>query len=204
MSDPATSGPPTHEGTVSVEDPQRARELIAAGATLERHAHQMRLPLPVAHRAEPEFTRFESGGQPPVPWPQVLPAFLAAYPPGHPDHLPGGEELIETYLIPYSAGGRLGAPICEASAIAIRGDHAYAGILVVDRPGEGAWVCDIWRDPDPVYAGAGTALLRWAASQLVGYPSLGLVVTVGNDRALRAYERAGFTIESTSWRLRLP
>lgn len=202
------------DGTISVHDPRKAQELMAAGAILERHAHQMRLTLPVAP-AEPslsssprpdpaEFHPFEPGGQPPVPWARVLPAFLAAYPPDHPDHLPGGEDLIDSYLIPYSAGARLGPPICEASAIAISDDHAYAGILVVDRPGEGAWVCDIWRDPDPVYAGAGTALLRWAAARLGDYPSLGLVVTVGNAAALRAYERAGFTIESTAWRLRLP
>jgi ribosomal protein S18 acetylase RimI-like enzyme len=86
----------------------------------------------------------------------------------------------------------------------VREGYAYAGILVVDRPGEGPWVSDLWRDPDPAYAGAGSALLRWAAARLDGFGSLGLVVTVGNDRALRAYERVGFTIESTTRTVRLP
>jgi ribosomal protein S18 acetylase RimI-like enzyme len=40
--------------------------------------------------------------------------------------------------------------------------------------------------------------------RLIGHERISLVVTVGNDRALRAYERLGFTIESTAWRLRAP
>jgi ribosomal protein S18 acetylase RimI-like enzyme len=48
------------------------------------------------------------------------------------------------------------------------------------------------------------ALLRWAAARLHGFAELGLVVTVGNDAALRAYERVGFEIMSTAWTVRLP
>jgi len=118
--------------------------------------------------------------------------------------LPGGAALIDSYLVPYTVGAELGPLICPASALAIRDGHVYGGILIVDRPGEGPWVCDIWRDPDPEYAGTGEALLRWAAARLDDFDALGLVVTVGNDAALRAYERAGFAIESTSWTVRLP
>ena len=48
MSDPSPSAPPTLEGTVSVHDFAEAQALLAAGGTLQRHAHQMRLALPVA------------------------------------------------------------------------------------------------------------------------------------------------------------
>lgn len=193
------------EDSLTVVDPAEAAELIAAGAILERHAHQMVLALPHRHLAVDlahEFLPFAAGGTPPVPWTAVLPAFLKAYPPDHPDHLPGDENLIDTYLVPYTAGARLGAPVCHASAIAVRDGYAYAGILVVDRPGEGPWVCDIWRDPAAEYAGTGTALLHWAAGRLTGFDSLGLVVTVANIRARIAYERAGFVITSTAWRFR--
>lgn len=191
-------------GFASTADAALADALLAAGAQSVRHAHQMRLALPVVGCDDPHIRPFEAGGTPPVPWVEVLPAFLAAYPPEHPDHLPGGASLIADYLEPYTSGGRLGPLICHASAIAVRGGCAYAGILVVDRPGEGAWVSDLWRDPDPAYAGAGSTLLRWAAARLDGFDSLGLVVTVGNDPALRAYERVGFTIESTARTVRLP
>lgn len=196
------------EDQVVVHDEEAAQALAATGAILVRHAHQMRLGLPLPAAASepiwPEFMPFAPGGHPPVPWPVALPAFLAAYPPGHPDHLPGGADLIESYLLPYTVGARLGPLLCHASAIASRGGRAYAGILVVDRRGEGPWVCDVWRDPDPAYAGTGSALLAWAASRLEGYDSLSLVVTAGNAGGLRAYERVGFTIVSTAWRFQLP
>lgn len=189
---------------VVVHTEAEARALIEQGAVLQRHAHQMRLRLPIAAFDHPEFRRFHPDGTPPVPWTEVLPAFSAAYPPEHPDHIGDDADLIDTYLIPYTTGARLGRPFCDASAIAVRDGHAYGGILVVDRPGEGPWVCDIWRDPSPSYSGAGVELLRWAASRLADQGSLGLVVTVGNDRALTAYRRVGFEIESTAWRLRAP
>ena len=196
--------PPNLVGTVSVHDADEVGELIATGATLQRHAHLMRLALPVGGYDDDEFVPFAPDASPPVPWTEVLPAFEAAYPPEHPDHLLGGPALIDSYLVPYTAGAQLGPLICEASAIAVRRGHAYGGILIVDRPDEGPWVCDIWRDPWHEYAGTGTALLRWAAARLGDFDSLGLVVTVGNDAALRAYERVGFAIESTAWTVRLP
>lgn len=178
---------------------------MAHGAVLQRHAHQMCLRLPFTDAYDdPEFLPFADDAEPPLPWSEVLPSFLAAYPPEHPDHVPDEPSLIDTYLVRYTREAELGPLITRASAIAVRDGHPYGGILIVDRPDEGPWVCDIWRDPDPAYAGAGVRLLRWAATRLDGFATLGLVVTVGNDAALRAYERAGFTLQTTSWRLRLP
>lgn len=195
---------PDDPRVVSVYDAEEARSLIAEGAILERHAHELRLRVPQGDRHdEAEFLPFTADAEPPVPWSAVLPAFLAAYPPDHPDHDAGGASLIDSYLIPYTRGAALGPLITRASAIAVRDGHAYGGLLIVDRPGEGPWVCDVWRDPAPAYAGTGVRLLRWAASRLDDYDTLGLVVTVGNDAALRAYERVGFTRETTAWRLRL-
>ena len=204
MSDPSPSAPPTLEGTVSVHDFAEVQALLASGGTLQRHAHQMRLALPTATYDDPEFVPFMPDATPPVSWDAVIPSFEAAYPLEHPDHLPGGPALIDSYLVPYTAGAKLGPLICPASALALRGGYVYGGILIVDRPGEGPWVCDIWRDPGPEYAGTGAAMLRWAAARLEGFDSLGLVVTVGNNAALRAYERVGFAIESTAWTVRLP
>ncbi len=191
-------------GFASTTDPDLAAALLDAGAEPIRHAHQMRLTLPAAAYDDAEFVRFAPDAAPPVPWETVIPSFEAAYPPEHPDFMPGGMALIDSYLVPYTAGAQLGPLICPASALASRDGYVYGGILTVDRPGEGPWVCDIWRDPRPEYAGTGAALLRWAAARLDGFDSLGLVVTVGNDAALRAYERVGFAIESTSWTVRLP
>lgn len=189
----------------STSDEDLVHGLIGAGATLVRHAHVMRSRRPFAPSPpEPEFRPFGPDALPPVPWDEALPSFLAAYPASHPDHLPGGSSLIADYLVPYTAGGRLGPLIAEASAIAMRDGHAYAGIIVVDRPGEGAWVCDLWRDPHADYAGAGGRLLGWSMNRLGDHDHLGLVVTVSNDTAIRAYEHVGFAIESTSWTLRLP
>ena len=192
------------DGEVVVHDESAADALIAAGGVLARHAHQMRLPLPLPPFEHPEFRPFNPDGTPPVPWTDALTAFIAAYPPEHPDHLTGDGSLIDSYLVPYTSGAKLGPLICHASAIAVHDDYAYAGVLIVDRPGEGPWVCDIWRDPDPAYAGTGSDLLRWSASRLDGFAELGLVVTAGNTRAQRAYERVGFTVESTAWRFRMP
>ena len=196
--------PPHLVGTVTIYDPDEVESVLADGATVQRHAHQMRLALPVTAYDNHEFVPFAPDATPPVPWDAVMPSFEAAYPPDHPDHLPGGAALINSYLVPYTAGAELGPLICHASALAIRDGHVYGGVLIVDRPGEGPWVCDIWRDPGPEYAGAGAAMLRWAAARLDGFDSLGLVVTVGNDAALRAYGRVGFAIESTAWTVRLP
>ena len=91
--------------------------LLAAGGTLQRHAHQMRLALPVAAYVDNEFVAFAPDATPPVPWDAVMPSFEAAYPPGHPDHMPGGAALIDSYLVPYTAGAQLGPLMITADRL---------------------------------------------------------------------------------------
>ncbi len=189
-------------------DPELAQALLAEGASLVRHAHVMRRPLTTDVAVSSTWTilPFTDEAEPPRPWTDVLPNFLAAYPPDHPDHLPGGVELIEDYLIPYTRGARLGPLICAASGLAVLDETVVGGILVVDRPGEGPWVSDIWRGPDPDYRGVGAALVAWSSAALAhaGFTSLGLAVTESNARARAVYGRSGFIVEQTAWTMRLP
>ncbi len=189
-------------------DEQLADALLAEGASLVRHAHVMRRALADDGLVPSGWTilPFTDEAEPPRPWADVLPNFLAAYPPDHPDHLSGGEALIEDYLIPYTRGGRLGPLISTASGLAVATETVVGGILVVDRPGEGPWISDIWRGPDPEFRGAGAALVAWSIGRLTraGYPSLGLAVSDANPRAREVYGRAGFILEQTAWTVRLP
>lgn len=190
-------------------DTELAEALLASGATLVRHAHSMRRSLSdddVSDIADVMIEPFTPEVLPPRPWLAALPGFLAAYPEDHPDYLAGGEALIEDYLVPYTVGGRLGPLITSASGFALADDVVAGGLLVVDRAGEGPWVCDIWRDPRAEFAGVGRALLRWSCGRLAdaGYDRIGLAVTVSNSRALRMYVGMGFTVETTAWTVRLP
>lgn len=189
-------------------DDELADALLAEGASLVRHAHVMRRELAGDVPAPSDWTilPFTDEAEPPRPWADVLPNFLAAYPPDHPDHIPGGRALVENYLIPYTRGGRLGPLISSASGLAVTTETVVGGILVVDRPGEGPWITDIWRGPDPEFRGSGAALVGWSIARLTrgGYPSLGLAVTDANARAREVYRRAGFILEQTAWTLRLP
>ena len=102
------------------EPPFDARDRAAG------HDHPVPAP-PTAPDIAAEFRPFTPDAEPPVPWADVLPAFLTAYPPGHPDHLEGGETLVDQYLVPYTRGARLGPLLCSASAIAVRAGRAYGG-----------------------------------------------------------------------------
>jgi len=192
-------------------DEDLAEALLARGGELVRHADVMRKDL--AHSPPPpttalafELLPFHLDASPPRPWTAALPGFLAAYPPEHPDHLPGGEDLIDSYLVEYTQRGRLGPLITQASGFAVDGERVCGGLLIVDRADEGPWISDVWRDPDYRCAGAGSALITQAAPILraLGYDALGLAVTCSNRPAVRAYTRLGFIRTSTAWTIRLP
>jgi GNAT superfamily N-acetyltransferase len=183
-------------------------QLADRGGTLRRSFHIMRRQL----AADP----------PPVPWSaadlaagrravrpdrdprDVFPAWRAAYPDGHPDTHPGtDEEALTERLVPLLAGRE--GPILECSRLVVEpvepgaaAERVVAGAIVIDIPGTGPWLADVFRQPGAAYAGLGTALLRrvlWTAAGS-GLAAVGLSVTEANP-ARRVYERLGFEIRNS-------
>ena len=62
-------------GFASTADTALADALLTAGAQSVRHAHQMRLALPLEGYDDTEFLPFAPDATPPVTWVEVLPAF---------------------------------------------------------------------------------------------------------------------------------
>ena len=134
---------------------------------------------------------------------------MTAYPPGHPDHRFTTVEHAARSLQLVADDQVLG-PFLDVSQVAVL-DHTVIGAaLAVDRPGTapdgGPWVLDIFRDPDVAAKGVGRALLIavLAAAKASGLPSISLVVSHGNNRALDLYAGLGFAEASTDWTLALP
>jgi GNAT superfamily N-acetyltransferase len=177
-----------------------ARELLARGARLVRHAHEMRCDLasrPPAPADPPEGFRFVPCDRPPR---DVLGAWLAAYPPGHPDHRPRDEVSgLEDELAPLLEGRVLGAVLpCSILAVRDDDDEVVAGVVITDRDGA-PWVTEVFRHPDRSPRGLGARLLSaaQARAEAGGVTALGLAVTEGNP-ARRVYERLGFTVTFTA------
>ncbi|TDQ45953.1 GNAT family N-acetyltransferase [Actinorugispora endophytica] len=183
--------------------------LLAAGARPLRKAHRMDL--------DPAAAPPERGAAPPVEGVRLvpcdrgagalLPAVLAAYPPGHPDHPADQDEASRLALTADLLAGSILGPLSrEASGLAVdAGDRVVAGVLVfMAEPGL-AWIGDVFKDPARGPRGVGALLLRRAAAVLAGQgvPVLGLAVTEGNP-ARGLYERLGFTTVSTSWTVAVP
>ncbi|MCX4658250.1 GNAT family N-acetyltransferase [Streptomyces uncialis] len=178
------------------------RALLAEGARVLRHAHGMRRELT---GDLPPLAPFPAGPDGPpsvVPYDRdpraLLPAWRAAFGPGHPDHHPGGdEEAFRERLAPL-LGGRVLGPVLPCSALAVDGgDRVVAGVIVTDREGQ-PWIADVFREPGPRYAGVGDALLRHVLADAAarGLDSLELAVTDGNP-ARRRYETLGFRLTGT-------
>jgi GNAT superfamily N-acetyltransferase len=154
------------------------RALIAAGAQPLRHAHVYSHAL----ESRPD----EPPGLQPLDRPaeDLLAAYDAAFPPGHPDR-------TEPPLL--HLDGIIAEGLLDASGIAVDGEKVIGAILVgelreVEPPLGGPWVMELFRDPR--YPGVGRALLERALARVQG-PTLGLAVTEGNP-AMRLYERVGF------------
>ena len=178
--------------------------LVAAGAKPRRNAFVMTLDL----RTSPPPHTWRVSGLPaglhyaPLDGdPELLyEAYAGAYRPAHPDRGSADQrEAYEQTLLPLLRGEILG-PVLPSSGMIVDNvtDRAAAACILTDRDGM-AWVAELFRDPAPLYAGTGGALLRhclWRTAEH-GIGKVGLAVTVGNAAQL-LYEEAGFVIEAMS------
>jgi GNAT superfamily N-acetyltransferase len=180
-------------------DEPLGRALIAAGGRPIRHAHLMSRDLegnPAPERwPEPPGARLTDVDRPAA---DLVDAFRAAYPPGHPDHRVETRQRsladLETWI-----SGRDFGPLLAGSGLAIARDGSVAGAILLgtlpgDPPENGPWVIELFRHP--AHRGIGRPLLQRALA-LATVPALGLIVTEGNPaRAL--YEDLGFRLVLTT------
>lgn len=216
--------------------------LLAAGATVVRHAHLYSRTITPADATldggfDPE--PYGTGSTGPLPGaaggagagpgnglaglrvgPVTRPvAELAvvsarAYGPDHLDHLPGGEADEAAELGSLLSGELVGPVVAHATFQAVAptpdGAGAVVGVIIVNRspdpaPTGGPWVSQVFRHPDPAWAGLGAQLVERAIGALAagGDTTLGLAVTAGNP-AERVYRRLGFRHLSSHRKLALP
>jgi ribosomal protein S18 acetylase RimI-like enzyme len=171
-------------------------ELVAAGGEPLRHAHLMShdlserpaLPDPAGYR----LTDVDR------PAADLMDAFIAAYPPGHPDHRAETHERALAAIDDYVTGREFG-PLRRGSGLAVAPDGAVVGAILIgtlpgDPPLNGPWIIEVFRHP--AHPGVGRALIERALA-IADAPALGLMVTEGNPaRAL--YERLGFRLVQTA------
>jgi GNAT superfamily N-acetyltransferase len=197
--------------------PDLGRILLERGSTTIRHAHWLSRDLvadppdPAWSGLEPSDRRLRVGPASLVPE-DYLDATEAAYPLGHPDHEPreSPEDRVAKDVTPL-LDGTYGRYLAESLVVRDvdeqRADGPIvAACIVVDRPDSGPWVVDVFRRPEPAYAGLGTLLLKRCLTDLaaVGFPSLALAVTHDNAGARRTYERLGFRLVLESLTVRPP
>lgn len=193
-------------------DDELVTALISAGARRRRHAAVMNYDLegssvPASWAAPVLPAGLRYGPVDPDPE-RLFVTWVRAYPPGHPDAPNGNTRAdFEVDLVPLLSGEILG-PLLPVSGCVLdpaAPDRAVAACLVNDRPGEGPWISEVFRDPDPSYAGTGAALLRrslWLGSQ-AGLGTVGLAVTVDNP-AQHVYAKVGFRVSSTALNCVIP
>ncbi|WP_436772576.1 GNAT family N-acetyltransferase [Yinghuangia sp. YIM S09857] len=193
---------------------REGRALAAAGAVSKRHAHCYTWDL-AARPPDPSWARPAlPAGVTLAPAVDREPAdltatWIAAYPPGHPDN-PRGEtfDSAREQLATLYDGSLIGA-LMPASCVLQDGSRPVAVCLVNDRPGDppllGPWITEVFRDPDPAYAGLGATALRATLARAAadGVPTVGLTVTEGNP-ARATYEKVGFTHTESTMTLLVP
>jgi RimJ/RimL family protein N-acetyltransferase len=173
-------------------------ELIDHGAQLVRHAHVMSHDLMglAPSPSPPAGIRHVPCDRSPE---EVVTAWLAAYPPDHPDHTTrNADEVVRDELIPLFAGTLIG-PLLPCARLAVdERDEIVAGVVVNDWDGK-PWIANVFRDPAHGRKGLGTGLLLSVMDRAAsgGLPSLSLAVSDANP-ARRLYERLGFRLVETS------
>jgi GNAT superfamily N-acetyltransferase len=181
-------------------DEALGRALIAAGGKPLRHAHLMsrdlaRDPAPERWPEPPPGVRLTDVDRPAA---DLVDAFRAAYPRGHPDHREEPPERSLADLETWVSGREFG-PLLAGSGLAVAADGTVAGAILLgtlpgDPPENGPWVIELFRHP--AHRGVGRPLLERALA-LTPVPTLGLIVTEGNPaRAL--YDDLGFRFVRTT------
>lgn len=191
--------------TIRTTDAGEAARLIATGARIQRHAHDMQLELDAAaipadwlHPTLSPTLRLTNLDRPAV---DLAGASLEAYAPGHVDAAQGSSlpQAVTTY--DRLLQGRTAGPVVQAlSAVVIDVPaETVAAAVIVTAPSEtsswkgGPWLCDLFVVPSRQGAGLGRQLLQQLIAKCAaqGYERLGLSVTNGNP-AERLYQSAGF------------
>ncbi len=164
------------------------RALVEAGGRPARHAHVYLHDL--AERPEPSVPDGITLTPVDRPAAELVPAYLAAHPPDHPDYSGIADEDSAAWFSALLAGKY--GPLLDSGGLAIADDTVVGGIVIADLadpdpPFAGPWVMELFRDP--AHRGAGRALLERALQR--SQAELGLAVTEGNP-AVQLYERLGF------------
>ncbi|MFF7458003.1 GNAT family N-acetyltransferase [Kitasatospora sp. NPDC008115] len=189
------------------------QELVRQGAAVLRHGHSMQREL-----TDPPAGGWEAWAGAPlrdgfraVPCDRaaaaLVPATLAAFGPGHPDHRPDEREDDQHALqrLAELLAGQVIGPLLPFSALVVNAaDRVVAGAVLTDWDGL-PWIASVFRDPALGYPGLGRDLLRRTvgAVALAGGTRIGLAVTEGNT-ARRLYEEMGFTVTATSLTVVVP
>lgn len=198
---------------LSTNDAGLGASLVKRGATPKRHAYVMKCDLR-EHPAERVLGDDLTAAPLPVDaedpaWAAILPSWRAAFPPDHPDHFAGDDAGAISFVMRLVDGSELGPLHRSTTLLYDDAGRAVAGMLVNIRPQDppwgGAWIADIWRDPELRGTGIGPRLIDHAKRLLVedGQAALSLAVTAGNP-ARHTYEATGFRVVVESHTLRLP
>ena len=189
---------------VSTTDPALTAALVAAGGTVARSGTQLAYDVSAAPPPPAWLDRGEVDGVRLVDYrpidDEIASAWLAAYPPSHPDHDAALVDVAAAVadLRTVRSGTVTGVFSDAASALAVgRSGEVLGGIMVtLMRPNpywDGPWVPDLFVRPDAQGRGIGARLVRYAVAAVAadGATGLALSVTDGNP-ARRVYDRVGF------------
>ncbi|MGV9385014.1 N-acetyltransferase family protein [Nonomuraea sp. NPDC003707] len=174
-------------------------ELISKGAKLVRQAHILTHFLDGLDRFDtdiPANIRCVPCDRAPE---SVLPAWVSALGPGHPDHIPENNDTVLRQEVDPLLNGTLMGPVLPCSVLAVNEhDEVVAGVVVNDWDGT-PWITNGFRDPARSPRGLGTKLLlhslKSAASD--GFSALTGSVSHDNQASLNMCAKLGFHNIST-------
>jgi GNAT superfamily N-acetyltransferase len=192
----------------SSDDDSFIDALLANGATIARHVVLMSRNITSDDRctdAGPDGYQIQPIAAPPE---QLAALAALAYPLDHVDHA-SSEEEGEKGFVDLLNGTLVGQYMAGPSGQILDGGELVATCIVnrgADNPPYGGpWVSEIFRHPDPRFAGLGRALMTHAIGELAaaGEETLSLVVTAENP-AQRLYETLGFEVKGARRKLLIP